>query len=86
VREHLGRGGLPDPRHADGTKTYFFAATDIQRGIDIFSWTDLPTPVRAGGKPGKGGGKATTADAGLLALALVELPAAALIGRRRRRG
>jgi hypothetical protein len=72
--------------NADGTKTYFFAATDIQRGIDIFSWTGSPNTGKGGGKPGKGGGKATTADAGLLALVLVALPAAALIGRRRRRG
>jgi hypothetical protein len=28
----------------DGSKTYFFAASDIARGIDVFSWTGPPNP------------------------------------------
>lgn len=30
--------------NADGTKTYFIAADDIQRGIDVMSWTGPPNP------------------------------------------
>lgn len=28
----------------DGTRTYFLAASDIARGIDVFSWTGPPNP------------------------------------------
>jgi hypothetical protein len=64
----------------DGTKTYFFVASDNQRGIDVFSWTGRPNA----GKGSNGGGSRTRV-AGLLALVLVALPAAAVIGTRRRR-
>lgn len=33
----------------DGTRTYYFIASDIERGIDIFSWTGEPNPM--GSKP-----------------------------------
>jgi hypothetical protein len=29
----------------DGTVTYYFMASDIERGIDIFSWTGEPNPM-----------------------------------------
>jgi hypothetical protein len=32
-------------RNKDGTRTYFFVASDIQRGIDVFSWTGPPNPI-----------------------------------------
>jgi hypothetical protein len=32
-------------RNDDGTKTYYFMASDITRGIDIFSWTGPPNPT-----------------------------------------
>ena len=31
-------------RNEDGTKTYYLAASDIARGIDVFSWTGPPNP------------------------------------------
>lgn len=31
--------------NGDGTKTYYFLATDITRGIDIFSWTGPANPT-----------------------------------------
>lgn len=31
--------------NADGTRTYFIAADDIHRGIDVLSWTGTPNPV-----------------------------------------
>jgi hypothetical protein len=65
------------------TKTYFFVATDIQRGIDVLSWTGRPNPI---GTPPPAPTSVTAADAGLLGVVLVALPAAAWFGRRRRRG
>lgn len=32
-------------RNDDGTRTYFFMASDINRGIDILKWTGPPNPV-----------------------------------------
>ena len=57
----------------DGTRTYYLIANDIQRGIDIFSYTAMPNPTIQAGNAG----------AGLLVLVAV-LPAAALLRRRRR--
>ena len=31
-------------RNDDGTKTYYLAASDIARGIGVFSWTGPPNP------------------------------------------
>jgi len=69
--------------NADGTRTYFLAADDIHRGIDIISWTGTPNPIGAPAPAGSSDGSAT--NLGLLGAALL-LPAAALVGRRRRRG
>jgi hypothetical protein len=68
--------------NADGTRTYFIAADDIHRGIDVMSWTGRPNPIGAFAPPGS---SATTAmNVGLLGLAALLLPAAAAFGRRRR--
>ena len=32
-------------RNDDGSKTYYFMASDIARGIDIFTWTGPPNPM-----------------------------------------
>jgi hypothetical protein len=70
-------------RHGDGMVTYYLMASDIQRGIDIFSWTGPehrrgPSPARQAGGAGAG------VDAALAGLAVVLLPLAARFGRRRR--
>jgi hypothetical protein len=71
-------------RNADGTRTYYFMASDIQRGIDVFSWTgpanpsSSPRAIAAPAPPSRAG------DVGLLVGGLVGIPVAALIGRRRR--
>jgi hypothetical protein len=67
--------------NADGTRTYFIAADDIHRGIDVVSWTGRPNPVGAQVAPVSSA--TTTANLGLLALAALILPAAAAFGRRR---
>jgi hypothetical protein len=64
------------------TVTYFFMASDIQRGIDIFSWTGPAGPGIGSINAAPSG--LSAADLGLGGLGLVLLPAAALIGRRRR--
>jgi hypothetical protein len=64
------------------TVTYFFMASDIQRGIDIFSWTG-PAGPQIGSISAASSG-VSAADVGLGAVGLVLLPAAALFGRRRR--
>lgn len=70
----------------DGTRTYYLIANDIQRGIDIFSYTAMPNPIGAP-PPAEATATATiqagNAGAGLLVLVAV-LPAAALLRRRRR--
>jgi hypothetical protein len=69
--------------NADGTRTYYIAADDIHRGIDVFSWTGRPNPVGAQPPPASSGAKAM--NLGLLGLAVLLLPAAALAHRRRMR-
>lgn len=70
--------------NADGTSTYYFMASDIHRGIDVFSWTGpanplaKPRPIAAPPGPGR------AADVALLAVGLVGVPAAAILRRRRR--
>ena len=69
--------------NSNGTKTYFFMASDIQRGIDVVSWTGPPrsaaaAPAGASSLPDR------SLNLGLLATALVALPLAAWVGRRRR--
>jgi hypothetical protein len=68
-------------KNKGGTNTYFFVASDIQRGIDVFSWTGPPNPT---GSKAPGGRATRAADVGLLVLGLIGLPLAARLGRRRR--
>jgi hypothetical protein len=67
----------------DGTRTYFIAADDIHRGIDVVSWTGAPNPLGAQAPPGSSG--PMVMNFGLLGAAAVLLPAAAAFGLRRRR-
>jgi hypothetical protein len=69
--------------NADGTRTYFLAADDIHRGIDIISWTGTPNPIGAAAPPASS--TTTLSNLGLLGLAMLLIPAAAAFGRRRRR-
>jgi hypothetical protein len=69
--------------NADGTRTYFIAADDIHRGIDVLNWTGPPNPVGAQAPPA-GAGTALM-NAGLAGGSLLVLAAAAA-ARRRRRG
>ena len=69
--------------NADGTRTYYLAADDIHRGIDIISFRHTTNPIGSQPPPGEGG-SAARADVGLLALGALLLPAAAWYGRRRR--
>jgi hypothetical protein len=69
--------------NADGTRTYYLAADDIHRGIDVISWTGKPNPM--GAQAPAGSSQTSAANLGLLGIAALVLPAAALIGRRRRR-
>jgi hypothetical protein len=65
----------------DGTRTYFMAADDIHRGIDIVSWTGRPNPI--GAQAPASGSSTAAMNLGLLGLAVLVLPAAAILGRRR---
>jgi hypothetical protein len=68
--------------NADGTRTYFIAADDIHRGIDVVSWTGQPNPT---GAQAPGASAASTImNVGLLGAAALLLPAAALGARKRR--
>lgn len=68
--------------NADGTRTYFIAADDIHRGIDVLSWTGPPNPTGAQAPAASSG--ATATNLSLLGMAGILLPVAALVGRRRR--
>ena len=63
----------------DGSRTYYFAASDIQRGIDVFSWTGPTNPI--GSAPP--GARKSSPRAGWLGLALLAVPLAARLRRRR---
>lgn len=70
----------------DGTRTYFFMASDINRGIDIVKWRG---PTNRSGERAAVAAAADTSGRGnllLLVAGLVLLPAAATLGRVRRRG
>ena len=67
--------------NADGTRTYYLAADDIHRGIDVLSWTGPPNPV---GTAPPADTTALTGSALLGSSALV-IGGAFLVGRRRRR-
>lgn len=68
--------------NANGTRTYFIAADDIHRGIDVISWTGPPNPVGAQAPPGASG--VPLLDLSLLGTAVLLLPGAALLRRRGR--
>ncbi|MGH3343895.1 MAG: hypothetical protein ACRDPK_13685 [Carbonactinosporaceae bacterium] len=65
----------------DGTRTYFIAADDIHRGIDVVSWTGQPNPAGAQAPPTGSG--AATMNASLVGLSALVLAAAAAYRRRR---
>jgi hypothetical protein len=68
--------------NADGTRTYFIAADDIHRGIDVLSWTGRPNPT--GAQAPAASSTTGLMNVGLLGLAALLLPAAAAVGKRRR--
>jgi hypothetical protein len=74
-------------RNPDGTRTYFIMASDINRGIDVLSWTGPPGPC-FGAKCQEGG--ETPDDLDLVLVGALGLPALGvplvLRGLRRRRG
>jgi len=67
--------------NADGTRTYFIAADDIHRGIDVMSWTGPTNPIGAQAPAGSSG--LPLLDLSLLGTALLLLPGAVIVGRRR---
>jgi hypothetical protein len=67
----------------DGTRTYYFAASDIQRGIDVFSWTGPTNPIGSPPPAARAASDRAT-GAGLLGVALLGLPVAARLRRRAR--
>jgi hypothetical protein len=67
----------------DGTVTYYFMASDIQRGIDIFSWTG-PASTKVGTRVPATQTSGVAGNVALIALGAVLLPLAARLGRRRR--
>ena len=71
-----------DPNNpSDDTRTYYLMSSDIQRGIDFFTWTGPTNPI---GRPERTARSVATADAGLLVLGPIVLAGAAWVGRRRR--
>ena len=68
--------------NANGTRTYYLAADDIHRGIDVVSWTGRPNPI--GSQAPASGSGGTAMNLGMLGAAALLLPGAALWGRRRR--
>jgi hypothetical protein len=68
-------------RNDNGTRTYYIAANDIHRGVDVVSWTGPPNPVGAEIKPQ---GRSAT-DGGLVAGSVLLLGFAVLYRRRRLR-
>lgn len=66
-------------RNDDGTRTYFMAVNDIERGIDVVSWTGRPNRMGAAPPPAP----RDMTDASLLSGA-VALIGGALLYRRRR--
>jgi hypothetical protein len=72
-------------RHnANGTRTYFIAADDIHRGIDIISWTGRPNPM--GTKAPPPSERATMMNIGLVGLAMLAFAGAKTYRRRRGTG
>jgi hypothetical protein len=71
-------------KNPDGTVTYFFLASDINRGVDVLSWTG-PGHAQVAAERVSAAGVVGAGDVGLALLALIGLPAAARYGRVRRR-
>jgi hypothetical protein len=69
--------------NADGTRTYFIAADDIHRGIDVVSWTGQPNPMGAKAPPPAAG--TAMMNAGLVGLSMLALALATAYRRRRLR-
>jgi hypothetical protein len=67
--------------NADGTRTYFIAADDIHRGIDVVSWTGRPNPMGTEAPPA-GAGTALM-NGGLVGVSVLALAAATAYRRRR---
>ena len=67
-------------KHKDGTRTYFIAADDIHRGIDVLSWRAKPNLV--GAKAPESNDVARSSS--LLGGSLLVVAAAAAVRRRRR--
>lgn len=69
----------------NGTRTYFLVAGDIDRGLDVYSYTNTPNPIGAPPPPAQATAtiQAGSVGWGLLVL-LAVLPAAAMLRRRRR--
>jgi hypothetical protein len=72
-------------KNRDGSRTYFFMTSDIQRGIDVFSWTGPAGPKLGSMAPTGGWTRADLANIGLAGFGLVVVPVATWLGRRRRR-
>jgi hypothetical protein len=74
----------------NGTRTYYFMASDIERGIDIYSWTGHTNfPPRSGRTfrvPSFAAQNSMlpSGNLGLILLAIVVLPSAFAAGRKRR--
>lgn len=68
--------------NADGTRTYFIAADDIHRGIDVLSWTGRPNPVGTQAPPSN----EVLANSSLLGASVLVLAGASALRRRRRLG
>jgi hypothetical protein len=69
--------------NADGSRTYFIAADDIHRGIDVLSWTGRPNPVGAEAPPPGDG--TSTMNAGLVGFTVLAFAGAAAYRRHRLR-
>ncbi len=67
--------------NADGTRTYFIAADDIHRGIDVLSWTGRPNPIGTQAPPNN----EVLANTSLLGASALVLAGAATLRRRRAR-
>jgi hypothetical protein len=68
--------------NANGTRTYFIAADDIHRGIDVVSWTGRTNPT--GAQAPTASSASQVMNVGLLGAAVLLLPAAAALRIRRR--
>lgn len=68
----------------DGTRTYYLVASDIGRGIDVFSLTLKPNPIGSTPPRGSAAGMAAAYPLAAAVLVLSGWPIGERIGRRRR--